>query len=185
MPKLGKLPFPLQSNLSCHFAPLAAGAWSLQNPVLCEVSGLLSAIFLPRNSMAAEAASLYRHTKLADSLVEALGELIDSDKIQPEMGLKVLDKVGPAGLVCFLLFREQLQHIGLTRLQRMQVRRRPCLLSETVCKGMLIGVKRFHADVLCALGRSIAQFDEVRPFCSWSPGARPRRLLLTQANRLE
>ncbi|KAK9805028.1 hypothetical protein WJX73_004043 [Symbiochloris irregularis] len=39
-----------------------------------------------------KATSLYRNCKLCDSLIDTLDELIGTDRLPPEMGLKVLEK---------------------------------------------------------------------------------------------
>lgn len=40
-----------------------------------------------------KASSLYRNSKLSDTLMDALDTLISTDKLPPEMGLTVLEKV--------------------------------------------------------------------------------------------
>lgn len=43
---------------------------------------------------------LYRQTKLGDSLVSALEDLLDNDKITGELAIKVLSEVRRVSLVC-------------------------------------------------------------------------------------
>ncbi len=40
---------------------------------------------------------IYRQTKLGDALVSALEELLDNEKITPDLAIKVLSEVGHSG----------------------------------------------------------------------------------------
>lgn len=70
---------------------------------------------------------LYRQTKIGESLVEALDELVSEEKLPPDMAMKVLEQFDKVCiLVARLLFFSHVRRLGghsLENVARLPVRR--------------------------------------------------------------